>query len=63
MADLNDVDNTEPWNRVPQNPLSNDPIPPQNPPPNDPLPPQNPSQIEDLIQEDLTELRGFSSHI
>ena len=57
MADQND--DTKARNNIPCNPPPNDPIPPQNRPPNDPLPPQNPSRIEDLINENLTELRGL----
>ena len=57
MADQND--DTKAQNNIPHNPPPNDPVPPQNCPPNDPLPPQNPPRIEDLINENLTELRGL----
>ena len=57
MVDQND--DTEAGNNIPHNAPPNDPVPPQNYPPNDPLPPQNPPRIEDLINENLTELRGL----
>ena len=57
MVDQND--DTKVGNNIPHNPPPNDPVPPQNRPPNDPLPPQNPPRIEDLINENLTELRGL----
>ena len=59
MADQND--DTEVGNNIPRNPPPNDSVPPQNHPPNDPLPPQNPPQIKDLINENLTELRGLQT--
>ena len=57
MANQND--DTEARNTIPHNPPQNDLVPPQNHPPNDPLPPQNPPRIEDLINENLTKLRGL----
>lgn len=57
MADQND--DTKAGNNIPHNPPPNDPVPPQNHPPNHPLPPQNPPRIENLINENLTELRGL----
>ena len=57
MANQND--DTEAGNNIPHNPLPNNQVPTQNLAPNDPLPPQNPPQIEDLINENLTKLRGL----
>ena len=55
----NQNDDTEAGNNIPHNPPPNDLVPPQDRPPNDPLHPQNPPRIEDLINENLTELRGL----
>ena len=57
MANQND--DTEAGKNIPCNPTRNDPVPPQNYSPNDPPPPQNPPWIEDLINENLTELKGL----
>ena len=59
MADQND--DIEARNKIPRNPPPDNPVPPQNHQPNDPLPPQNPPQIEDLIFENLTELRALQT--
>ena len=57
MADQND--DIEARNIFPRKPPPNDPVPSQNLRPNDPLLPQNPPRIEDLIFENLTELRAL----
>lgn len=63
MPNPKKVDNTKPWNNVPQNPLPKVSQPYQNPQPlpNDPLPPQNPPWIEYLIQNNLTKLMVLKS--
>ena len=57
IADRND--DTKARNTIPHNPPPNNLVPPQNRPPNNPLPPQNPPRIEDLIFENLAELRDL----